>query len=152
MVSCCCVRDCNFIACRAMDACTTSASRSPASHSPASRAHWHRARRHLLPLSFFRPPPPFRATAVTPRCHAHHRWVRLCALRCHPHTVHMSCTPPRFHHRASRARHRAWARTAARQCCRMDAWTQQARAGTCRAPMCLVCGAIRLKIMSKASV
>ena len=61
-------------------------------------------------------PPPFRASAVAPRCLALHRvWVRLCG-RCGV-TVLVCCIRPPAFSIALPAPAIAWARTAARQCC-----------------------------------
>ena len=122
-----------FIACRAMDA-TTSASRSPASHSLTSRS---------LASRSVAPPSPILCLAAAP-LPRHRRRVALsrspsvgplCALR--RHRLHELYTRPRFHHRASRARHRV----GLHRCPAVlpHEWTQQARAGAwlCRARMCL---------------
>lgn len=122
-----------FIACRAMDA-TMSASRSPASHSLTSRS---------LASRSVAPPSPILCLAAAP-LPRHRRRVALprspsvgplCALR--RHRLHELYTRPRFHHRASRARHRV----GLHRCPAVlpHEWTQQARAGAwlCRARMCL---------------
>ena len=115
------------------------------------RARCHRARRPLLLLSLAWPPPPFRASAVAPRCLALHRvWVRLCG-RCGV-TVLVCCIRPPAFSIALPAPAIAWACTAARQCCRMNGRSKRGRAPGCRARMCLACGAICLKYMSKANV
>ena len=101
---------CFFIACRVCVA--LSGIDRPRRH----RARCHRARRPLLLLSLAWPPPPFRASAVAPRCLALHRvWVRLCG-RCGV-TVLVCCIRPPAFSIALPAPAIAWARTAARQCC-----------------------------------